>query len=269
MLSAIRYNERQSCRNCYSTRIIQSNEFSGEMVCSDCGRVSHYLFENEIPYGYMGLHKTYKRIFYFNERTKRWGCEEPKIPWDLLLYIRYEASKPKYGGKDKINRRTISKILKSVNLPLSVREKYRSQKFKKTLLTKKRFYDKFYEKWKTICCYLTGEETNIPGHGYIEYIQRLFLACQIPFELYKHKPECDRRHKCEKIFGCWNNFINYDFIFRKLMQIAEIKVPNFKGNYEKYKDEFPLVSKKIRDTKLKPLFQQICQYNRWPIIEDD
>lgn len=254
------------CSQCGNTRIGPSN-ISGEYVCYDCGRVSYTLMEHELFLGATSFFKTYQRIFYFNERIKRWCCEEPSIPKDILYYIKYESSKPQYG--ERVNRRTIGQILKSVNLPKCVSKKYKSQKFKCTLLTKKRFYDKYFEKWKTICCFLTGEETNIPDSGYTDYIRELFICCQPPFEIFKHKENCDGRLHCYKKFGCWHNFINYDFIFRKLMQIAEIKKPEYSGNFEKFKDEFPLVSKKIRDTKLKPIWKNIVEYLDWPNIEDD
>ncbi len=256
------------CFRCGDNRIGDSN-INGEFVCYRCGLVCYYQLEFAIPLGATAFFKTYQRIFYFNERIKRWRCEEPSIPKDILYYIKYEASKPQYGGRDSINRRTIGQILKSVNLPKCVRKQYQSKKFKQTLLTKKRFYDKYFEKWKTICCYLTGDETNIPDHAYTEYIRTLFISCQQPFELFKHKENCDGRHNCYRTFGCWHNFINYDFIFRKLMQIAEIKYPQFAGNFEKFKDEFPLVSKKIRDSKLKPIWKSIVDYLDWPNVEDD
>jgi len=259
---------RNTCGNCYGTNIIPADEFSGEMVCRDCGRVAFRYLQYETPIeGF--LRKTYKRIFYFNERIKRWCCEEPAIPKDLMLFIRHEANKPRWGGPDNIGRRTVGRILKSVRIPPAFKEKHRSKKFLKTKLTKKRFLHKFYEKWKTICCKVTGQETNIPDKAYVEYIRHLFLACQIPFEIFKHVPHCDGGHKCEKRLGCWNNFLNYDWVFRKLFQIAEVKQVAFRGNFELFKDEFPLVSKKIRETKLRPLWQKMCEYNDWPFIVDD
>lgn len=268
MSSAIQQVKAHVCGKCGGGRIIPADEFSGEMVCRDCGRVAFSYLEYQIPKeGY--CRKTYKRIFYFNERIKRWCCEEPEIPWDLMLLIRHEASKPKWGGPENIGRRNIGRILKSVRIPPAFKEKHRSKKFKKTKLTKKRFLHKFYEKWKTICCVISGEETNIPDPGYVACIRHLFLACQIPFDLHKHVERCDGRHRCEKKFGCWNNFLNYDWVFRKLFQIAELKYTCFKGNYELFKDEFPLISKKIRENKLMPLWRQLCEYNDWPVIEDD
>jgi hypothetical protein len=257
-----------TCKNCHGSRIIPADEFSGEMVCRDCGRVAFRYFQYEVPREGI-CRKTYKRIFYFNERIKRWCCEEPKINWDLLLFIRYEASKPKWGGPNNINRRTIGRILKSVRLPIAFKEKHRSQKFLCTKLSKKRFLHKFYEKWKTICCYITGDETNIPEQDYVNAIRERFEACQIPYELYKHAENCDGRFKCEKKFDCWNNFLNYDWVFRKLMQLVELRYPQFRGNFELYKDEFPLISKKIRENKLMPMWKKICDYRGWPVIHDD
>ena len=256
------------CSNCSGIRVGPSN-IEGEHVCYDCGRVNFCLMEYEMPLGSCAKFNTYQRIFYFNERIKRWRCTEPPIPKILLFYIKHEASKPHYGGKENINRRSISRILKSVNLPKPVQKHFQSKKFKQTLLTKKRFYDKYFEKWKSICVWLAKEETNIPSEEYTNLIRKLFEGCQLPFEIFKHQENCDGRFNCYKVFGCWHNFINYDFIFRKLMQIAEIKYPQYAGNFDKYKDEFPLISKKIREIKLKQIWKKIVDYLDWPDIEDD
>jgi len=126
----------------------------------------------------------------------------------------------------------------------------------------------FSEKWKTIRKNLTGEKPRIPSKELVDKLKWLFAACQKPFEMNRHAPECDKRSKCDQYFDCWHNFINYDFIFRKLLQICELKF-GFRGVYDLYKEEFILVSKSIRDNKLRPMFKKICLYNEWPCPDNE
>lgn len=135
-------------------------------------------------------------------------------------------------------------------------------------MTKKRFYDKHFEKWKSIIWKLTNRKPNLPPRELVDFIKLLFIGMQKPFEDNKHCVECDRRPYCHKFFKCWNNFINYDFVFRKLLQVAEYKF-GYKGCFNLYKNDFSLVSKKIRDQKLRPFFKKIALFNKWPCPDDE
>lgn len=254
-----------TCKKCGGSFIGDNGR--GEYVCYECGRICGQLFEGELSLTDLGK-ATYKRIFYFNERLSRWVCSEPAIADDIWDLIFEEAEKPEYGDIQRIDRPEISKILRNVILTEEMMLKHQSKKFKKTLLTKKRFYDKYFEKWKTIKERLTGNTLKKPSDTLIKLMKQLFIACQIPFDKFKHASNCDGRHKCDKYFDCWHNFINYDFTIRKLLQIAEIKFGH-NGCYNRFKDEFPLVSQKIRDKKLRPMFLKIASYNNWPCINNE
>ena len=256
------------CRRCFSNRLGESH--SSEYVCFSCGLVQGSTFDHDTDWTLYRT-KTYKRIFYFNERCSRWTCEEPSIDNESFSLIQQSAKDfiSKEGKNFKGYTRTlINKILRSVKLTPDFKKRHQSKKFKKTLMSEKRFYDKYSEKWKTIIWRLTGKKPKLPPQKLVDLIKTLFNACQYPFELYRHAPECDRRFECEQYFLCWHNFINYDFIFRKLLQVAEIKF-KWIGCYKLYSDEFPLVSKKIRDNKLRPMFLKICHYNNWPCPNDE
>lgn len=256
------YSNRQ-CKRCNSSLIGDNGR--GENVCYSCGRIFETQFEGEVEFTSIGK-KTYKRIFYFNERCSRWCCNEPKISKDVRRLIKEEARRPTYGSE--YNRSTISKILRNIKLTEKFQKKHQSKKFKRTLLTPKRFYDKYFEKWKSIRKMILKKELKIPPDGLVQRIKQLFVACQIPFELYRHAENCDGRYQCDKYFPCWHNFINYDFTFRKLLQIAELKY-GWNGCYDRFKDEFPLVSEKIRDNKLRPMFLKIAVYNNWPCVNNE
>lgn len=254
-------------KRCSGKHIIIHN---GEWVCKTCGMVQGQSYDIEYNPTQFGCDSnTYKRIFYFNERMSRWGCSEPKIPADILDLIRKEAAKAKYGNvKKNCNRELIGKILRGVVITPELSLKYKSRKFKMQLLTQKRFYDKYFEKWKTIRRTLTGIPPLIPSHQLVEQVKKLFVACQIPFNIYRHHPNCDGRDKCEKYFPCQHNFTNYDYAIRQFLQLCDT-MHGFNGSYDTFKNEFPLVSEKVIKNKLRPMFVNICTYNEWPIPVKD
>jgi hypothetical protein len=258
---------RHICRNCNSDRI--GDNSCGDYVCFSCGRTHSSTVLDASPEWWQLWNKTYQRVFYFNERCSRWVCDEPKIDSDAWEIIHASAiSYIKANSITRITREVISKVLKSVRLSKEFCEKHKSQKFKKTLMSTKRFYDKYSEKWKTITWKLTGVRPRFPPMELVTLIKNLFAERQRPFETYRHAADCDHRVNCDRYFDCWHNFINYDFMFRKFLQIAEIKF-GWHGAFETYKEEFPLVSKKIRDKKLRPLFAKICEYNNWTCPQDE
>lgn len=255
----------KKCNNCDSTRIGTSR--SDQWVCYDCGRVIRSVWSNELCNIYYQKKKTYKRIFYFNERCSRWLCKEPKIDKDIWRMIHTTAKSPQFKRK-KYRRKNISQILRAVKIPNDIQEKFKSRKFKKNLLTHKRFYDKYFEKWKLIASALSDEYPNLPKPSLVSLFKRMFEACQRPFEIYRHAPDCSGIQNCDKYFNCWHNFINYDFVFRKFLQIADYQFKK-KGVFEQFKNEFPMVSKDLRDKKLRPLWLKICNYNQWICLNDE
>lgn len=257
------------CKRCYSNRL--GDNMCGDFVCFDCGLVQGVADFDEQPVFAYYREKTYKRIFYFNEKCSRWLCDEPQIDEDAWRLIYASAKvyfKEKSRRSDSITREDVNKILRSVEITPFMAEKLKSHKFKCTKMTKKRFYDKYSEKWKQISWKLTGIKPTFPSKALVDKIKQLFLACQKPFSIYRHDAMCDGRHRCDHWFQCWHNFINYDFVFRKLLQICELKF-GFNDVYRLFKDDFILVSKTTRDNKLRPMFKKICEYNQWPCPDDE
>jgi hypothetical protein len=256
------------CKNCNGIRWVIDR---GDVVCSGCGRVACPSYLEDFKYSQLpGNSKSYQRRFYFNERCSRWYCAEPTIPRAIWIIIEEEArKKEKYGDLvTRCNRNLISKILRSVVIPQKIADKYRSTKFKKQPLTQKAFYVKYFEKWKTIRWKLTGVRPVLPSHHLVDRVKKLFAASQIPFDMFRHDPNCDGRSKCDKVFKCQHNFTNYDYAFRVFLQICEKKY-GFRGCYAMFKEEFPLVGSKVVRKKLRPMFERICVYNEWPIPEKD
>lgn len=263
------FDLQPKCKRCPSRLIIVD---AGERVCKSCGLVQGPTYDNEALGNalYTTNSPSYKRIFYFNERCVRWLVCEPKIAPDIWQLIREEANKKhKYGElKKNLNRKLIGKILRNVVLSPEIQLKHRSTKFKQRLLTQKRFYDKYYEKWKTIKWKLTGIKPLVPCHQLVAQVKALFAASQVPFELYRHKEDCDGRYNCEKYFGCQHNFTNLDYAFRMFLQICD-STYGFQNSFSDFKNEFPLASKKVVSEKLRPMFILICKWNGWPMPIND
>ncbi len=263
MLVPARILERR-CENCNGLEWIVDR---GDSVCGCCGRVQGPSWLDDFKPSQLPTDSnSYKRIFYFNERCSRWVCGEPSIPEDIWGLIENEVNggPTKYGNiRLSCNRELIGRVLRSIKIPNAIKIKYTSKKFKKQPLTEKRFYDKYYEKWKTIRARLTGVKPLRPSHQLVNRVKRLFVASQIPFEKYRHDPEnCDGRVKCDRVFNCKHNFTNYDYAFRIYLQICDDSY-GFVNSYETFKDEFPLVSTKVVKTKLRPMFEKICAHNEW------
>lgn len=257
------------CVNCKSKRL-HPDDNNSDYVCLDCGRMQNESIFDTDP-GWNIFHwakeNNYKRVFYFNEKCTRWLCTEPSIHPVIWQLIEEEARKPTWREEIKAcTRKTISQILRSVNIPNEVQYDFQSTKFKRRRLDNKRLYDKYYEKWKTIRWRLTKRHPIIPPHNLVTRMKQLFIASERRFESIRHDAKCDGRHKCEQYFNCLHNFLNYDFLFLKFLQIIEI-TERQPGLYDVYKHDFHMVSKKIRDSKLRPLFKKICQYNGWPCLD--
>lgn len=271
------------CTRCNGLRFVEEEGFK---TCMDCGRVNGsqamvtkdgkgHEISDSIGVAIAARNSpAYQRKFYFNERCSRWSCNEPSIPKDLMKLIKREAfskdsqGQPKYPEvKTKCNRKLINKILGNVDLPKRMVKKHRSKKFRKTLFTNKRLYDKFSEKWKTIRWHLTGIKPLFPSPGLVEFMKRFFCQIQLVWEQVRHDPACNGRAGCEKYFNCLHNFIHYDYIFRWGLQRAERT--GYTGAFDLFKEEFPLPSKKVVETKLRPIRDKMCKKNGWEIPQYD
>lgn len=264
------YIGHPKCRKCGSFNLIEDN---GERVCRSCGRVHGLCFDfDNFGVAQRLSGSGYKRCFYFNERCSRWTCVEPKIHDNIWEVIRQETvdNKHLYGNitANNCNRTLIGKILRNVKITPELAMKHRSKKFKMQPLTKKRFYDKYFEKWKTIRWKLTGAKPLLPSHQLIQKVKELFAAAQEPFERHRHHKKCDGRPNCGRYFKCWHNFINYDYTIRIFLQICDQKF-GFVNSYQLFKDEFTLASDKIVKKKLRPMMTKICADNGWKMPELD
>jgi hypothetical protein len=252
------------CVTCGGFIVIDHRLGNNEVVCTACGLVQ--LSPIASPTSPQLLRKVYERKFYFAERLSRWNCVEPGIDDLSWFIIEDEAlgNPEKYKNiTRRCTRNDIKKILKSIKIHPIHRYRLRSRKYKRNLMTPSRFYNKFYEKWRSIGWKLTGIQPDIPKVKLVQLINLLFMKIQPIFEQLRHHKECDMRYQCDKYFGCKHNFLNYDFVIRKLLQIAEIKY-GWNGCYDRYKNDFPITSESIRNNKLRPFFKRIANQLNLP-----
>jgi len=144
----------------------------------------------------------------------------------------------------------------------------RSKKYKRNPMTTTRFYNKFYEKWRTISWVITGKKPRIPHHMLVRRLTFMFDQMQHIFERLRHVDECDGNYECDKYYGCKHNFLNYDFVIRKLLQVAELKYGWHKC-FDRFKNDFPITSEHIRETQLRPFFKKIADELGWPCPKDE
>lgn len=267
---------KTTCSRCKSDDMsMGKNEFF--LVCRSCGlcrntmlslRSTYALDMGRVVFEIPSINKkSYQRINYFNERIARLCNNEPFIddlPW-FIIENEALVNSDTYGDlRKKCTREDVAKILRSIRLPKHYQHLLRSRKFKKTNMCKERFFNKYMEKWKTIICRLTGIQSPRPSVDLCKLLRYLFLKLQTPFENIRHKPRCDKKTpNCDKKYGCLYNFINYDFLFAKLLQIIEFNFKGFKGVYYKFKPFLPMLGEKIRNNKLRPLLMKMIKPFGW------
>lgn len=257
------------CRVCHHHLCIDSRLPANELVCVKCGLVQESV--NFSPNGPVIPRKYYQRRFYFSERMSRWCCTEPEIDELSWFIIKDEAygNPQKYPNiRKKCRRQDVRKILKSIKLPKIFMHRLRSKKYKKNPMTNERFYNKFYEKWRSISWMLTRKKPALPSFLLVKKMIFMFDQMQHIFERIRHVDECDGSYQCDKYYGCKHNFLNYDFIIRKLLQIAELKF-GWHGCFKRFKNDFPVTSKRIRNTQLRPFFKKMADELGWPCPDDE
>lgn len=141
------------CPDCRKTSVVVDYT-TGDYICSECGRVlSGSMLEGALDI-YRLPTKTYVRVHHFSERDKQWACREPRIPDDLFAciegaFIDLCEEDQKFNEefqRNPYNKHHVQRILRQVRLTDAMQKKYQSVKFKKTLFTDARLYEKFTEK---------------------------------------------------------------------------------------------------------------------------
>lgn len=244
-----------TCRRCDDGGDVIADDESGFYVCRSCGTVQD---NAQVVFSIASLSvrarkSVYKRIHHWGERMSQWVGTEPAIPADIFSLIQSEAKKPTYGGT--YDRSTIRRILKAVDVPPWLQEKYRSQKFRKLpMKTLKRFG----EKWISIKSRLSESGIQKPNARLMSKMREGFLEIQAPFERLRHKAACSGSEtKCHKKHGCRNNMLHYNFVILNLIERF-----GSKEEAVTWRHCFPQISS-TKKTKLVEIWTQIVDEVGW------
>lgn len=256
-----RRSDPLTCRTCYTYRdpVVQTPE--GDSVCTGCGVVlaDHGILEGFEDY--KRSHCTYpgyKHVFHFNERVANLACDDPRIPLDVftLIHEAYWRDREKRGGERSLWYDDVRRILRSVEVPYDISEKYRGKRYKKLPLTD--LDQKFSERWLTIRFRLTGERPPEIDGRVRRGIQLLFLGILPPFSHLRHKEECRRESKCHKKHGCAYKLPPYNFIIKELLYVHGGR--ELLNRYARY---LLHTTSAASLQKIRAQWNLVCEANRW------
>ena len=236
------------CAYCVDGGYVVADRDTGFYTCVTCGMVDGddqvVSFVGSLPTHIRN--SIYRRQHHWNERMSQWSGTEPAIPDDLFALVVREASKEKYPKT--YGQETIRAILRAVNVPARLAEKYRSKKFKKNAFTS---MVKLGEKWRTIQSRLRKAPLVAPARELVRKMSDGFARLQTGFETIRHTKNCKGGYKCHWVHKCRHNFINYNYVIVKLLETHGTK-----AEIAKWKGCFRQISRpKLR--KLDTLWDQI------------
>ena len=208
------------CTNCNKpTNEVLTRE--DDVVCLECGMVKDRLFRLEcddlvcfhpvyahhymlVPGNRSGTR--YRHLFHLNEVLAQICRTGPTIPPDIMELIQAEAAKKEiYGLPKYFGQAHIRKILRSVEVPEQISEKYRSEpraqnRYKSVPLVS---LARYVERWRWILSQIDQErKIPLPGINLVMMIRDAFDPLRIAF-----LRVCNRRH-----------MIHYGYIFMKILQ---------------------------------------------------
>lgn len=229
--------EHFACRSC-NGRLVITKE--GDRVCAVCALVVPFcqIYDRacDMP---RKFYKTYKRMFYFNERISQFNRTEPEIDPFLrdLLYKAYII----WCGRGKIKEGEIvpyeitRKICRSVSVEykrdttVSISKQdsieYGSHKFKRKPI-KNLLY--LAEKWITLNKLWTGKYPPYFDSDIILRLRLCYAAYQAPFEQIRHSDQClqDRssdKYQCHKSkYKCRYAMVNINLLMSIFLLKCEL-----------------------------------------------
>lgn len=261
-LGAIRARKRDplACKYCYTHLDPVVSTPEGDYVCTGCGLVVNSLY---IAEGFEDFRRTrctypgYKHIFHFNERVANLACDDPRIPMDIFqLILQAHWLDSERRGRSDVWYDDIRRILRSVEVPYEIQEKYRGKRYKCLPLTN--LDQKFSERWLTIRFRLTGERPPRLDPTVRRGIQLLFLGILPPFSYLRHKDGCKKERKCHKTFGCAYKLPPYNFIIKELLYVH-----GGRELYDTYAKYLLHTSSPASVAKIRAQWDGICRANQW------
>ena len=207
-----------SCGGDSFTHATSISSHPGSIVCIPCGTVQSNLVIWDQMYcrTVPGKFSNYKRIHHWHERISQLVLLESQIPREHLLKI---ARVLLDGSTLILNKDTIRAALRPLKMQM------------------------YIEKWLQIIHRLTGMRPPVPGPCMLVHIDNMFMELQAPFDRM-----IDR--------GTRKNFLNYNYVFCRLLQMTDC------NNFCMF---FPLIKSKQKLKALDSLWSDICKQLNWPV----
>lgn len=254
-----------SCKNCKSDKVLYDHE-NCDVICTSCGLVIQF---EPVVDSIMGIgvkHRLsvpYRKINHFNQILLAWSRSCVSIPEDILsvVYDSYKTTHPKPTRPDDLTKRDVLRVLRSLILPYNLQLKYKSNKFKKTLLVRLVDRKQYSLRWWLIKDYILKKEDKkyrptLPPDDLIMLIKDAFMRLVVPFTYIRHLDECAGHQRCH-IKGCRYSMPNAYFIIVKIIKMIDSDL------YKKFKADFPQISDDKRE-KLKEYWRAMTKWLNWP-----
>lgn len=251
----------EKCRHCQSTALERNCDY--DLVCLECGAVST---SSRVKSNSNSVRAYYNRVFYFNELLGQFLLVEPPIPVELLDLLRQAYSRRNFPqfGQTQVHElcRAVSTVQHPsvprifwVRIPEEISKKYQTRT--KAPLQNLR---KYGEKWRRIVFEFTGRSPPTVSDERIDAVRSILANISRAFEQIRHSENCDRRHNCNKVFGCRHSIPNTNYIIKKAFLYAyggDRKHPE----YLAIKEWLPQPQRKnrynIRDLYWKPIVAKL------------
>ena len=197
----------------------------GFQVCDKCGRQDSIITESDKP-SYKDpppevSYFAYKRMNHFNECLSQFqGKESTEVPQEVLDKLFLEIK------KERINNLALLK-------PIKIKEYLKKLKL-----------NKYYEHIPQILFRITGIPPPNFSKQQEEKLRLMFKEIQSPW-----REECPKGRK---------NFLSYDYVLYKFMELLEI---------DDYKEYFPLLKDRDKRYATDKIWKGICRRLRWQFIK--
>jgi len=198
---------------------------NGFQVCDKCGRQDSIITESDKP-SYKDpppevSYFAYKRMNHFNECLSQFqGKESTEVPQEVLDKLFLEIK------KERINNLALLK-------PIKIKEYLKKLKL-----------NKYYEHIPQILFRITGIPPPNFSKQQEEKLRLMFKEIQSPW-----REECPKGRK---------NFLSYDYVLYKFMELLEI---------DDYKEYFPLLKDRDKRYATDKIWKGICKRLRWQFIK--
>lgn len=207
------------CINCNIEKTLHIYE--GMLTCTICGSSELILIDSDKPNYKDPIIENkpsgYKRMNHFSELLNQFqGKESTEIPNDVFEKIINELNKLRIEDLSTLNNYTMRAILKKLGL------------------------NSYYEHIPYIINKLNGVPPPCLTRELEDKLRQLFRELQEPFMLFKPK---DRK-----------NFLNNNYIFRKLFELLE---------QDAFLPYFPVLKSKDKLYEHDQVWKKICQFNGW------